>query len=48
MRKILIVGAGQSGLQLALTLQEHGYDITIISARTPHEIRNGWVTSTQA
>lgn len=37
--KILIVGAGQSGLQLALGLQQHGYDITVMSARTPEEIR---------
>jgi hypothetical protein len=47
MRKILIVGAGQSGLQLALTLQGHGYEVTVMSARTSDEIRNGWVTSTQ-
>ncbi|SNQ47280.1 putative oxygenase subunit protein [Frankia canadensis] len=48
MRKILIVGAGQSGLQLALTLREHDYDVTVMSARTPEEIRSGRVMSTQA
>ena len=47
MRKILIVGAGQAGLQLALSLQAEGYDVTVMSARTPDEIRNGWPTSTQ-
>lgn len=47
MRKILIVGAGQSGLQLALSLQTEGYDVTVMSARTPEEIRRGWPTSTQ-
>jgi hypothetical protein len=47
-RKILIVGAGQSGLQLALGLQRHGYDVTVMSARTPTEIRGGRVMSTQA
>ena len=47
MRKILIVGAGQAGLQLALSLQAEGYDVTLMSARTPEEIRNGWPTSTQ-
>jgi styrene monooxygenase A-like protein len=46
-RKILIVGAGQSGLQLALCLQSEGYDVTVMSARTPDEIRGGWPTSTQ-
>ncbi|MEU6641537.1 styrene monooxygenase/indole monooxygenase family protein [Saccharomonospora sp. NPDC046836] len=47
MRKILVVGAGQSGLQLALTLREHDYDVTVMSARTPEEIRGGRVMSTQ-
>ncbi|MHA6617685.1 styrene monooxygenase/indole monooxygenase family protein [Pseudonocardia sp. DLS-67] len=47
MPKVLIVGAGQSGLQLALTLREHDYDVTLMSARTPEEIRRGWVMSTQ-
>ena len=48
MRKILIVGAGQAGLQLALSLQAEGYDVTVMSARTPDEIRAGRVMSTQA
>lgn len=48
MRKILIVGSGQSGLQLALSLQSHGYDVTVMSARTADEIRGGRVMSTQA
>ena len=44
---VLIVGAGQSGLQLGLMLQAEGYAVTIMSARTPDEIRSGWPTSTQ-
>ncbi|MFJ7202372.1 styrene monooxygenase/indole monooxygenase family protein [Streptomyces sp. NPDC098789] len=47
MRKILIVGAGQSGLQLALGLQAKGYEVTLMSNRTPDEIRGGRVMSTQ-
>ncbi len=47
MRKILIVGAGQGGLQLALSLQAEGYDVTLMSARTPEEMRSGRVMSTQ-
>ncbi|GAB3293152.1 styrene monooxygenase/indole monooxygenase family protein [Parasphingorhabdus pacifica] len=47
MRKILIVGAGQAGLQLALSLREHDYDVTVMSSRTPEEIRAGRVMSTQ-
>ena len=47
-RKILIVGAGQSGLQLAHGLLQHGYAVTLMSARTAGEIRGGRVMSTQA
>ncbi|MCZ7416566.1 MULTISPECIES: styrene monooxygenase/indole monooxygenase family protein [unclassified Streptomyces] len=47
MRRILIVGAGQAGLQLALGLQAQGYDVTVMSNRTPDEIRGGRVMSTQ-
>jgi hypothetical protein len=47
MRKVLIVGAGQAGLQLGLSLQSHDYDVTVMSARTPEEIRGGRVMSTQ-
>lgn len=47
MRKILIVGSGQSGLQLGLGLLQHGYDVTLMSARTSDEIRGGRVMSTQ-
>ncbi|MEV0154069.1 styrene monooxygenase/indole monooxygenase family protein [Micromonospora sp. NPDC050686] len=48
MRRVLIVGAGQSGLQLGLSLLAEGYQVTLMSARTPDEIRRGWVMSTQA
>ncbi|MBB4930283.1 hypothetical protein F4561_001103 [Lipingzhangella halophila] len=47
MRRILIVGSGQAGLQLGLGLQAAGYDVTIMSARTPEEIRDGRIMSTQ-
>jgi 2-polyprenyl-6-methoxyphenol hydroxylase-like FAD-dependent oxidoreductase len=46
-RKILIVGAGQSGLQLALGLQSRGYEVTVMSDRAPEAIRDGGVMSTQ-
>ncbi|MFF4287048.1 styrene monooxygenase/indole monooxygenase family protein [Streptomyces sp. NPDC001739] len=47
MRKILVIGAGQSGLQLALGLQSKGYEVTLMSNRTADEIRSGRVMSTQ-
>ncbi|WP_051951491.1 styrene monooxygenase/indole monooxygenase family protein [Actinacidiphila yeochonensis] len=47
MRSILIVGAGQAGLQLALGLQARGYDVTVMTSRTAEEIRAGRVMSTQ-
>jgi len=48
MRRILIVGAGQAGLHLALGLLKNGYDVTVVSNRTPEQIRDGRVTSSQA
>lgn len=47
MRNILIVGAGQSGLQLALGLQAKGYGVTVVSNRPPEDIRDGKVMSSQ-
>ncbi len=47
MSKFLIVGAGQAGLQLAFGLVQDGHDVTVVSNRTPDNIRNGRVTSSQ-
>ncbi len=47
MRRIMIVGAGQSGLLLALGLQARGYETTLISNRSADAIREGRVLSTQ-
>ncbi|MFE4974451.1 styrene monooxygenase/indole monooxygenase family protein [Kitasatospora sp. NPDC056651] len=47
MRRMLIVGAGQAGLQLALGLQAHGYDVTMMTDRGPEEVRGGRVLSSQ-
>jgi hypothetical protein len=47
MRQIVIVGAGQAGLQLGIGLVGQGYDVTIVSNRTPDEIRSGRVMSSQ-
>jgi hypothetical protein len=47
MPKFLIVGAGQAGLQLALGLVQDGHDVTVVSNRTPDDIRNGRVMSSQ-
>ncbi|MFJ2193982.1 styrene monooxygenase/indole monooxygenase family protein [Kitasatospora sp. NPDC087861] len=47
MRRVLIVGAGQAGLQLALGLQAHGYDVTVMTDRDADAVRGGRVLSTQ-
>ncbi|CAM3786803.1 styrene monooxygenase/indole monooxygenase family protein [Polaromonas hydrogenivorans] len=47
MKSIAIVGAGQSGLQLALALLGRGYEVTVISNRTAEQIRTGKVMSSQ-
>jgi Styrene monooxygenase A putative substrate binding domain len=47
MSKILIVGAGQAGLQLALGLVADGHEVTVVSNRTPDDIRTGRVMSSQ-
>lgn len=47
MRKIAIIGAGQSGLQLALGLLKNNYGVTVVSNRTPEQIFSGRVMSSQ-
>jgi 2-polyprenyl-6-methoxyphenol hydroxylase-like FAD-dependent oxidoreductase len=47
MSKFTIVGAGQAGLQLALGLQADGHDVTVVSNRTPEDIQDGRVMSSQ-
>ncbi len=47
MSKVLIVGGGQAGLQLALGLVQDGHDVTVESNRTPDDIRTGKVMSSQ-
>jgi hypothetical protein len=42
-----IVGAGQAGLQLAFGLVQDGHDVTVVSNRTPDDIREGRVMSSQ-
>lgn len=46
-RRITIVGAGQSGLQLGLGLLGQGREVRMISNRTPEEIAGGRVASSQ-
>ncbi|MEU7769266.1 styrene monooxygenase/indole monooxygenase family protein [Nocardia sp. NPDC049190] len=41
------MGAGQAGLQLGIGLLDAGYEVKIVSNRTPEEIYNGRVSSSQ-
>ncbi|MFI6578233.1 styrene monooxygenase/indole monooxygenase family protein [Nocardiopsis sp. NPDC050513] len=47
MRRILVIGAGPSGLQLGIGLLAEDYDVTLVSPRGPEELRAGPVLSTQ-
>ena len=42
-----MVGAGPAGTMLALGLLQHGHQVTLVSARTPEQIRTGPVMSSQ-
>jgi hypothetical protein len=47
LRKVAILGGGQSGLQLALGLLQNQYEVTVISNRMPEQIMSGRVSSSQ-
>lgn len=47
MKRVAIIGAGQSGLQLALGLLRAKYEVTLLSDRAGEEIRAGRVMSSQ-
>lgn len=47
MRKITIIGGGQSGLQLGLGLLKNGYQVRVVQNRTADEIATGKVLSSQ-
>lgn len=47
MRKITIIGGGQSGLQLGLGLLKNGYQVRVVQNRTGEEIAAGKVLSSQ-
>lgn len=47
MRKITIVGGGQSGLQVALGLLQQGYKVRVVQNRTAEEVEKGKVLSSQ-
>lgn len=47
MRKITIIGGGQSGLQLGIGLLKKGYKVRVVQNRTADEIEKGKVLSSQ-
>ena len=46
-RKITILGGGQSGLQLACGLLQHGYEVSVVQNRDAEDVRTGKVMSSQ-
>ncbi|PQO23996.1 alanine-phosphoribitol ligase [Rhodobacteraceae bacterium WD3A24] len=47
MKRITIIGGGQSGLQLGLGLLKNGYEVRVVQNRTAEDIRGGRVMSSQ-
>jgi len=47
MRKITIIGGGQSGLQLAIGLLKAGHQVRVVQNRTADDIRTGRIMSSQ-
>src|SRR5438477_9338300 len=47
MKRIAIIGAGQSGLQLGIGLLDAGYEVTLYSERSADNIQHGHVMSSQ-
>ncbi|MBM3678260.1 MAG: FAD-binding oxidoreductase [Actinobacteria bacterium] len=47
MPRTTIIGGGQSGLQLAIGLLQAGHEVTVVSDRSPEQIHDGRVTSSQ-
>lgn len=47
MRRIVIVGASQAGLHLALRLQKHGYAVTVVNDRTASDVQHGAIMAVQ-
>jgi 2-polyprenyl-6-methoxyphenol hydroxylase-like FAD-dependent oxidoreductase len=47
MRRIVIIGAGQAGLVLALGLRGHGYEVTVVADRDADAVRSGRLISNQ-
>jgi hypothetical protein len=47
MREIAIIGAGQSGLQLAIALKRKNFNVSVFSNRLPDQIRTGRILSSQ-
>ena len=47
MRKVAIIGGGQAGMPVAFGLLEKGYEVSLYTNRTPDQIRQGRVMSSQ-